>query len=200
MKKTLLLVLFTLTAIAAPARADVISLSAPTVSSGLFDVLVNLTDVFGSPHNGDFFLGYGFDISFDNSVVSYLGETPGALFTDLSGNAGITAQVAGIATNILIGPGDFIEPLNLAVLHFGTTGLGPTTIAITGDTSNLDQGLIYLTGSDPISASASLTAVPEPNAAWLLGFGIFVICGERFRRQVRNRRLTSSTRRTSGEF
>jgi len=163
-----------------PARAELLTLGAPATSNGFFDVTVDLTDVFNPPHDNDFFLGYGFDVSFDNSIVSYLGETPGALFMDLSGNPGIGAQVAGIASSILLGPGDFTEPLNLAVLHFGVVGLGPTTISIVGDTSNPDQGLIYLSGSDPISASVSLTAVPEPSAAWMLGIGVALVLVSRF--------------------
>ncbi|HEY1241810.1 MAG TPA: hypothetical protein VGF16_14700 [Bryobacteraceae bacterium] len=172
MKKYFLFLLLALAGIL-PSRAETISLDAPSQTSGFFDVFVNLTDVFSAPHDADFFLAYGFDVSFDNSIVSYLGETPGALFTDLSANPGITAEVAGDATNILLGPGDFTEPLNLAVLHFETIGVGPTTITISGDISNLDQGLIYLTGSDPISASASF-GVPEPSALWLLSLSLLI--------------------------
>jgi len=172
MRKLLSLLLLASAVYAVPVHAEVISLSAPAAASGSFDVFVNLTGVFDPPHDSDFFLGYGFDISFDNSILSYLGDTPGALFTDLSGNPGITAQVAGIATNVLLGPGDFTEPLNIAVLHFGIIGFGPTTLTISGDPANLDQGLIYLSGSDPILASASLTAAPtaapEPSGVWLL--------------------------------
>jgi hypothetical protein len=180
MKKSLLLLLVALAVCAAPAGAELITVSAPAAPNGSFDVLVNLTDVFSPPHDADFFLGYGFDVSFDTSILSYLGETPGPLFTDLSANPGIMAQVAGVATSVLLGPGDFVEPLNLAVLHFATAGLGPTTITITGNTSNPDQGLIYLSGSDPISASTSLTAVPEPNSALLLSLVALVLCSRRF--------------------
>ncbi len=176
MRKSLSLFLLASAVFAAPASAAVVSLSAPAAPAGSFDVLVNLTNVFDPPHDSDFFLGYGFDVSFDTGILTYLGETAGPLFTDISGNPGIGAQVAGVATSILLGPGDFTEPLNLAILHFEVTGLGPTTISITADISNPDQGLIYLTGSDPISASAALTAAPEPGSIWLLGFGILGVC------------------------
>jgi len=169
------------TAAVAPSWANIISLDAPSAPSGAFDVLVNVTGVFDAPHASDFLLGYGFNVSFDRSKLSYLGETPGALFDDLSGNPGIMAQVAGVAGMILLGPGDVIEPLNLAVLHFGITAGGPTSISIAGDPSNLDQGLIYLSGSDPISASASVspTATSEPGAQWLLGFGFLALSAAR---------------------
>jgi hypothetical protein len=188
MKKSVLLL--ALAAFTIPARAELITLDAPASPSGSFDVFVNLTNVFDPPHATDFFLGYGFDVSYDHTILSYLGETPGALFTDLSGNPGITAQVAGIASSVLLGPGDFTEPLNLAVLHFGITGSGPTAISISGDTSNLDQGLIYLSTSDPISASRSLTAtaVPEPSAISLLSFAVLALLIARCSR--RGARLT----------
>jgi len=172
---------------AAPAGAEVLSLSAPGTAGGFFDVFVNLTNVFDAPHDSDFFLGYGFDVSFDASVLSYAGETAGPLFDDISGNAGITAQVAGVATNVLLGPGDFTEPLNLAVLHFGVTGVGPTTIRISGDTANLDQGLIYLSGSDAISASVSVNALPEPNMGWLVGLGVALLAWQAWRPTLQNR-------------
>jgi len=63
-------------------------------------------------------------------MAAYLGETAGAFFQDLSGRPGITAQVAGVANNIPLGPSDFTEPLNLAVLHFETIGLGSTRSAL----------------------------------------------------------------------
>jgi len=178
------LFLFLALASLVPGRAEIITLDAPSETGGLLDVSVNLTDVFSSPHNTDAFLGYGFDVSFDSSVVSYLGETSGALFDDLSDNPGISAEVAGVASSILLEPGDFTEPLNLAVLHFQVIGVGPTTISISGDVSNLDQGLIYLSGSDPISASL---AVPEPNGLWLLSLGLLLPAGwRRMRSQSRS--------------
>ena len=175
MTKSLSLLLLLSIVLAVPAAANVVSLSAPTSPNAPFDVLVNVTGVFDAPHANDFLLGYGFDISFDSSILTYLGETAGSLFIDLSGNAGIQAEVAGIATNILLGPGDFTEPLNLAVLHFGIVGYGPTNITITGDPLNPDQGLIYLSRSDPIAASTTVSPVPEPGVLSMLGLGIVAV-------------------------
>jgi hypothetical protein len=179
-----------LAAIAAivPANATTITLQVPTAPNGSFDVLVNATGVFGVPHDADFLLGYGFNVIFDPLALTYLGETPGPLFDDLSHNPGIGADVAGVATAILLGPGDFTEPLTLAVLHFGIAGLGPTSISITGNPANPDQGLIYLSGSDAISVSTSLTATPEPAAAWLVGLGVAVVWAK-VRRRSRSGRV-----------
>ena len=186
--KSLMLLLLVATVVAMPAAASVITLTAPTTANGNFDVVVNVTGVFDPPHDLDFLLGYGFDISYNSSILTYLGETAGPLFIDLSGNPGIGAQVAGIASNILLGPGDFTEPLTLAVLHFGVAGFGPAGISISGDPLNLDQGLIYLTGSDPIAASTSVTAVPEPATLSLMGFGVVALG----RRLVRSRKSAES--------
>ncbi|HEY1342011.1 MAG TPA: PEP-CTERM sorting domain-containing protein [Bryobacteraceae bacterium] len=159
-------------------QAATVNLTASGPLSGSFDVFVNVTNVFDPPHDGDSFLAYGFDLSFDNTVLSYLGETPGPLFDDLSSNPGIDAQVAGTASSILLNDGDFTEPLNLAVLHFSRIGIGGTGISITGDAAgSLDQGLIYLSGSDSFAARTELQALPEPATfgligAALLAFGI----------------------------
>ena len=158
---------------ATPALAD-IQLSAPSTATGSFDVLVEATNVFAAPHDADFLLGYGFNVTFDSSLLQFTGETAGALFDDLSPLPG--AEVAGVATAILLGPGDFTEPLELAVLHFKVVGSGATSIGITGDPSDPNEGLVYLSGSDAISASTRLTtsavATPEPGTALLL-FGVF---------------------------
>jgi hypothetical protein len=177
MNKLGLILLLASTAVIVPVGATTITLQAPAAPNGSFDVLVNAAGVFDVPHDADFLLAYGFDVIFDPLVLTYLGETAGSLFDDLSGNPGIGADVAGVATAILLGPGDFTEPLTLAVLHFGLVGSGPTSISITGDPANPDQGLVYLSGSDAISASTRVTATatPEPGAVLLVGLGLFAI-------------------------
>jgi hypothetical protein len=168
-----------------PARAESFGLSAPASASGAFDIFVNVTGVFDAPHDTDFLLGYGFNVSFDSSILSYLGETPGALFDDLSGIPG--AEVAGVASAILLGPGDFKEPLNLAVLHFNVIGAGSASIGISGDVSDPNEGLIYLSASDPISAAVSVSAVPEPGSLPMLSCGLLAFLGARLLRQRRRR-------------
>lgn len=126
-------------------------------------------------------------MTFDSSLLQFVGETAGPLFLDLSPLPG--ADVAGVATSILLNPGDFTEPLTLAVLHFDVIGSGATSVGISGDPSDLDAGLIYLSGSDPISASARLTtsavATPEPGTALLLLGGLLALAaGRKIRRAV----------------
>src|SRR5690349_4482372 len=86
-----------------PLGAATVTLVAPLTPTGPFDVQVNVTGVFDAPHDLDFLLGYGFDLAFDSSVLTYLGETPGALFSDVIGSP--TADVAGLANAVLLGPG-----------------------------------------------------------------------------------------------
>lgn len=168
MKKTLVLIL-AFTGLALHSQAASVSLSAPSTVTGPFDVTVLATGVFDPPHDGDGLFGYGFNFSYDNSILSYLGETPGSLFDDISSNPGLTAQVAGVADAGFLALGDFTEPLTLATLHFNIVGFGPTTISVNADATNLDQGLAYLSASDSFSASAAVNAVPEPGTFALLG-------------------------------
>lgn len=179
MKLTCIALLFA-GAVFSPANAEIVSLQPALAGPGQLNVLVNVTGVFDAPHDTDFLFGYGFDVIYDPVKLAYLGETPGPLFDDLSSNPRFGAQVGGVASSILLGPGDFTEPLLLATLHFQL--LAPTaTISINGDpNASLDQGLAYLTASDPISASVT---VPEPAAVWLLGTGLALCAVIRRRRR-----------------
>ncbi len=193
MKTPILALVFALAGfVTAPAQAALITLNAPSAVTGSFDVTVSVTGVFDAPHDGgDALFGYGFDVGFDPAIVTYAGETAGPLFDDISNNPGFGAMVGGTADAGLLFPGDFTEPLTLAVLHFDVAGVGPTSISITGDSSNLDQGLQYLSSSDDISASTGLTAsastsAPEPGTfllAGLAGAGLLALRARR--RQAR---------------
>jgi hypothetical protein len=170
MKKSLFI---TVLLFAAHASAATITLGAPTDVTGGFDVTVLANGVFDAPHDGgDGLFGYGFDVSFDNSVFTYLGETAGSLFDDISSNPGLTADVAGVASVGFLQDGDFIEPLTLATLHFGVVGYGTGAISVNADSPNLDQGLQYLSGSDSFSAAASVTSTPEPATFMLAGLAV----------------------------
>jgi hypothetical protein len=179
MRNLLSLIFFAATAVSANAAS--ISLSNPAVALGPFDVTVQVTDVFAPPHDADALLGYGFNISFDPAIFSYLGDTAGPLFDSLSGNPGIGAQVAGTVQSSLVFllPGDFVEPLTLVTLHFGVVGYGSSNISISADALNLDQGLIYLGGSDSFTASTSVESVPEPGVFLTAGLGLLALAGAR---------------------
>jgi len=176
-----------LAASVAPARASSISLVlSGTVSPGSsFDIAVKVNDVFAGRAPDDVLLGYGFNVTIGNgAVVQYLSETAGPLFDDLS-VPGVTA--AGLASNLLgIGPGDFVPPLTLATLHFKTLGPGTSSIGVTWDPLDLNQGLVYLDlPYGAIEASTRVTAtaaVPEPATLIMLTSGIAVLVRSRRRK------------------
>src|SRR4051812_28016083 len=127
--------------IALSARAASISLSytSPVPAGSNFDVAVQANNLFSGLDPGDVLLAYGFNVNLGNSpVVSYTGETAGALFADISSELSGTPQVAGIGA---VGPGDFTGPLTLAVLHFEAVSAGSTTIELSANLEDLNQGL-----------------------------------------------------------
>lgn len=177
--KLLSLATLALAATVLPAGAATITLDTPasTASGSSFDVTVQVTGVFDT-HAGDALAAFGFDIVIgDPSSVSYTGETIGALFTDVSGVFGPSPQVAGVATAGFLEAVDFTEPLTLAILHFQAGAPGSSSIGITTDLDDPNQGLIYLTaGADPLDASTRVTvseaATPEPGTMILGGLAL----------------------------
>jgi hypothetical protein len=182
-KLSFYLLLLLLAVSAVPATAGTVLLTAPGTVRGPFDVTVTVTGVFDPPYELDSLAGFGFDVSY-SPTLSYLGVTLGPLFTDFPGpHPG--AQVEAYATDGFLNPGDFTEPLTLAVLHFGVVGIGPATIGISGDPTNPDQGLAYLGGADLISASTDVNAVPEPSTLALTGFAVALFAWTRRRSVTR---------------
>src|SRR5262249_27440873 len=142
----------------------------PVNAGSSFDVLVQATNVFDGRDPLDTLLAYGFNVTIGNTAIAqYTGETPGALFDDLSVFGG-TPMVAGIASSLLgVGPGDFSGPLTLATLHFNALTSGTTSIGVTWDSSDLNQGLVFFDlPYGAIDASTNITAVPEPETLMLL--------------------------------
>jgi hypothetical protein len=176
-KRIICLLSVALAASVTPAHASSISLAlmGPVSPGSSFDVAVQVNDVFAGRAPDDVVIGYGFNVTIGNgSVVQFLSETAGPLFDDL-GLASVTA--AGIATNILgVGPGDFVGPLTLATLHFKAVGPGTSSIDVTWDPTDLNQGLVYLDlPYGAIEASTRVTAaaaVPEPATLILLTSGL----------------------------
>ncbi len=189
MKGKLFLVGLMLMSTSLVAQADPITLNlaSPMRAGSGFDVLVQVENAFHGRPAGDLLVAFGFNVAVgDDAVVQYTGETPGSLFTDLSGFPGGPA-VAGFAANPAgIGPSDFTGPLTLATLHFNALAPGTTAIGVTWDASDLNQGLIYAflpTGA--IAASTVVSTLPVPGTLLLLLSGLALLIIDRL--SVRSR-------------
>jgi hypothetical protein len=194
MKKSIL-VLFAVACSFAPLRAETAGLStASPVVSGPFDVSVYLTGVFDAPHDNDAIFGYGFNVIYDNTVLTFLGADAGPLFVPVFPG---DVDVAGLVPepDLFLLPGMFTEPLQLAILHFGLAGqgnFGPTSISVVGDpayvegtSTNPNQGAMYLPGdNDVIRASLDVTAAPEPGTLALGALGALALAATRLRRRA----------------
>jgi len=164
----------------APAWASTISLgvTSPVPAGSTFDVTVRVTDVFAGRASGDAVVGFGFDVTIgDPGLFQFTGATVGPLFGALALG---TPMVAGFASNPLgIGPGDFSGPLVLATLHFHALHAGSALLGVTWDSSDLNQGLIYLDlPYNAISASTlvqSTASVPEPTSFALTATALLVV-------------------------
>jgi hypothetical protein len=158
---------------ATPARASTITLgvASPVNAGSPFDVLVQVSDVFVGRALDDVVLAFGFDVTIgDPGLFQFTGATVGPLFSPLALG---TPAVAGLAVNLLgIGPGDFFGPLTLATLHFTALRAGGSSIGVTWDSGDLNQGLVYLDlPYGPIAASTDVRAVatvPEPSTVLLV--------------------------------
>jgi hypothetical protein len=158
---------------ATPALASTISLgvTAPVHAGSTFDVTVQVNDVFGGRAIGDVVVGFGFNVTIgDPGLFQFVSATVGPLFAPLALG---TPMVAGFALNPLgIGPGDFPGALTLATLHFNALHAGGSSIGVTWDSSDLNQGLVYLDlPVGAISASTnvqSVASVPEPSTVMLM--------------------------------
>lgn len=178
---------------ASPALASTISLgvTSPVNVGSAFDVAVQVNDVFGGRAAGDVVVAFGFDVTIGNpSVFHFTNATAGSLFQPLALG---TPTVAGFATNPLgIGLGDFSGPLTLAILHFTALQPGVTTIGVTWNSNDLNQGLVFLDlPVNPISAATTVQAVasvPEPSSLILTAPALV------FYRRVRRRAKSTRVR------
>jgi hypothetical protein len=180
MKKVLCFALWL--AIAVPVHASTISLltTSPVQSGSAFDVIVQVSDLFSGRDPSDLLVGFGFNLAIGNpSIFQFLGSTVGSLFFDLSAFPG-GPTVAAIASNPAgIGPGDFIGPLTLATLHFKSLLAGASSIGVTADLSDPNQGLIYaflpyggLTSSTNVTSVASTVGEPSTLLLTCLALGL----------------------------
>jgi len=159
------------------AVAASVQVSAPPVVAGpVFDVGVSVTNVFDN-FPGEGVTSFGFNVLVGSPIFSFTGVTVNsAYFDDFSGCCAGT-DVVGIA-NLSFPAGvtaaDFTEPLLLATLHFSVNGPGTTTVGVTANNSDPNQGLYFSTGSENFDASQSViaAAVPEPATILISGLGL----------------------------
>lgn len=160
---------------ALPARAYQVTLVGPTQvtlgSTFSFDVL--LTDAVGFE---DELLAFGFDVTSANpSIAQFTGATVYAPFNDDSASFVSTMVAGSVFPGLTRGDG---TSFLLARLTFQALAAGLTTLGITSDTLDLNEGLVYLlAGNQPLAATASIAIapVPEPSAYVLLVAGLVVI-------------------------
>ena len=164
-----------------PARASSISLSpsSPVIAGSTFNVDVLVNNVFDPPHALDILVGFGFNVAVDApAIFQYVNATIDPLFDDASfpGSPDVfafTHDPLGIAA-------PFVGPLRLATLHFLAVAPGITSVRVTSDLSDLNQGLFFappdpfddlppnadITGAVRVTASAA--PVPEPTTLLLM--------------------------------
>ncbi len=189
MKKLCLGFVFLAALAARPVDAATVSLSGPTVVNGAFDVDVVVTGLFDDRTDPlDGLISFGFDVAVSSPVVAFAGATSNASYFDpVQSIPGVDvfAAASGFA---LLPPGP--DPIVLATLHFSKVGNGIFTISVFSDPlSNPFEGLQYLWINDntleffePLGASLTAEAVPEPATLTLLGAGLAAAYRARRRR------------------
>jgi hypothetical protein len=158
-------------------KAASITVSAPPSVSGSFDVAVNAANLFAN-FPGDSLVAFGFKVDVGSPLFTFTGVTVNSTyFDDLSGCCVGTDVVATASALSGVEAGDFTEPLLLATLHFSVNGAGSTTVGISADNStDPNQGLIFLGGTENFSDSARITAAaaatPEPGTILIAGLSL----------------------------
>ena len=146
-----------------------------------FTVSLQVTNVFTAPYNGidEALLAFGFNIS-TTGAINIVSFTPGSLFTDQASSA----QASAVATNIFINPADVSGALTLGTLRFSAASAGAASITVSSSVNILDTGLFYLSATDPLNATTSLSvagasAVPEPSTLGLAALAAGWLCLKR---------------------
>jgi len=181
---------FSLALMSAASQAATVTVVAPSMVNGSFDVQVDASNVFAN-FPGDSLLAFGFNVNVGSPLFTLTGVTVNPIFfDDLSGCCVGTDVVAtDNATYVLgIGAGDFTDPLLLATLHFSVNGSGTTTVGISADNSaDPNQGLIFLGGAESFSDSTRITAAATPEPATMLVAGLSLAGLYAFRRRLSSR-------------
>jgi hypothetical protein len=173
-KRILCLSILALTLAAPSADASTISfnVSSPATVGSQLNVDVLASGIFDPPFDADLLFGFEFRVLIGNpSVVQFANANVNATYFDQT--AVVAPNVGGTvnsAFGLVLMPGDFLEPLRLATLHFNVLQAGQTSVGITTATST--QGLAYLGSNAFIAGSTNVTAtapVPEPMTLLLVG-------------------------------
>jgi hypothetical protein len=177
MKRVIFLGVALLAMCRTPASASTISLTAPALVSGAFDVVVTARSVFAGRDPLDLVISYGFNVGISNpSILSFLGATSGPLFDSATAQPGtdVFGAASGFGIDSLA-----VEPITLATLRFNATGAGLASIFISSNAGSVFQGLQFLFDPSPgpiagtVSVAAtSAAAVPEASTFLLFGVGL----------------------------
>ena len=142
-----------------------------------FDVNVFAVVPLDNASPDELILGFGFNALLSgNGSAQFLGRTVNTLFDDISTQDGVNLTSAGLAFPGL-GSNEVGSMISLAILHFQATAVGDLNIAITGDLSDPNQGLIYLNQA-PLAIRANtllaITAVPLPPSVLMFLGGLAI--------------------------
>lgn len=140
-----------------------------------FDLV--LESPFAGDFAGDTLAGFGFDLSFDDSLLAFLGPVITSPWQDDSAFFDDT----DVAASAFPGVGDEGQPdLLLARLVFSVLDAGEFAVSVASDSAgSVNQGLFYLSGiADFQATSATVTAqarvVPLPATLGLFLLGALV--------------------------
>jgi len=158
-----------------------------------FDLQLRLDDPFSGLSANDSLLSFGFHLGFDSSLLKLVSFTPASGWDDDSALLGADIYSAsnfpGVANSAQ-------ASIPLATLHFDVLQAGSTSISLSTDAADFNQGLNYLFAAPQafnVSTPLTLAPVPEPGALALMLAGLAgLVARRRGQGQARPRQLAGS--------